>query len=164
MKKLLVFFLLNSLFATPLLKAQKATLADDAITVADVEKVFGKGFTSEKPSKIGEIQTFRFSNKNITIHISAQPAHGMKVEEYNKMMSPKTVTWKPIPNDADGAQTEIRDDQKDDLASTPAIAYVRKNYYVYLKVLGVYYSDKKTMPTQRDEMRKKLTQLKRIPQ
>lgn len=134
------------------------------LSLSDVEGIFGKGFKAEAPTKIGEIQSCRFSNKDYTIQLSIQPAYGMKLADYNKMMSPKTVTWKPISNDLDGAMIEIREDKKDDLASTPAVTYIRKDKYVRLQILGSYYSyDNSKMPKLREEMRDKLVKLKRVP-
>ncbi|MBI5661755.1 MAG: hypothetical protein HZC46_06390 [Ignavibacterium album] len=135
------------------------------LTVADIESVFGKGFKEEAPSKFGESTSYRFSNKDYTIQILVEPSYGMKtISEYNKMMSPKGVTWKPISNDPDGAMIEVRDDKNDDLASNPAVEYIRKDKHIRLQVLGTYYGfDKKDMPKARDEMRTKLAKLKRIP-
>jgi hypothetical protein len=133
------------------------------ITLADVERVFGKGFKEEAPSKLGDILSCRFTNKDFSVHISINPAFGMKIDDYNKMMSPKTVTWKPVPNDPDGARIEIRDEQKDDLATIPAVTYIRNDKYVRLQILGAYYGyDKVKMPKVRDEMRNKLVKLKRV--
>lgn len=88
----------------------------------------------------------------------------MKIVDYNKMKSPKTVTWKAVPNDPDGAQIEIRDEKKDDLARTPAVTYIRKDKYVRLQVLGNYYNyDNAKLPRLLDEMREKLVKLKRVP-
>jgi ribulose bisphosphate carboxylase small subunit len=135
-----------------------------ALTVADVESIFGKGFTAESPTKIGEIQSCRFKQKEYTIQIQIQPAFGMKsTAEYNKMMSPKTVSWQRIENDPDGAMIEVRADKADDLASTPAVAYIRGDKYVRLQILGNYYGyDNTKMPKMREEMRNKLAQLKRV--
>lgn len=135
------------------------------ITVADIENVFGKGFKEEAPSKFGDIISYRFAHKDYSVQVTIQPSYGAKsVAEYKKMMSPKGVTWQAIPNDPDGAMIEIRDDKNDDLASTPAVEYIRKDKLVRLQVLGTYYGfDKKDMPKARDEMRQKLAKLKRIP-
>ncbi len=134
------------------------------LTLADVETIFGKGFTAESPRKIGEILSCRFKQKEYTIQIQIQPSFGMKsTAEYNKMMSPKTVSWQPIANDQDGAMIEVRTDKADDLASTPAVAYIRGDKYVRLQILGNYYGyDDAKMPKLRDEMRSKLAQLKRV--
>lgn len=136
------------------------------ITVADIESVFGKGFKEESPSKFGESISYRFSNKNYSIVIKIEPSFGIKtISEYNKMMSPKGVTWKPISNDPDGAMIEVRDDKIDDNAKNPVVEYIRKDKHIRLQVLGIYYDydRKEDMPKVRDEMRQKLAQLKRIP-
>lgn len=133
------------------------------LTVADIERVFGSGFQAEPVSKLGETTTCRFKNKDYTVHIDIQPSYGMSIADYHRMMSPKTVTWKAIPNDSDGAMIQDRDPTKDDLASTPCIAYIRNGKYVTLKVLGNYYSEQKDMLTKREEMRTKLAKLKRVP-
>ncbi|MFN3394986.1 MAG: hypothetical protein ACK424_10555, partial [Candidatus Thermochlorobacter sp.] len=133
------------------------------LTVADIEKVFGKGFQATKPTKIGEIFSCRFEGKNYTIHVSIQPMHGMSLADFHGYASP--TSWKPIANDPDGAMIEIRDDKKDDFASTPAIEYVRKDTRVRLQVLGSYYTydNRAQMPKLRDEMRMKLAKVRRIP-
>jgi hypothetical protein len=148
-----------------LAQSKQASPETCGLTLADIEQVFGKGFSEEKPSKMGEIFSCRFHQKEYTIHISTSPTYGVKsIAEYNKMMSPKTVTWKPVPNDLDGAVIEIRDDATDDLASTPAISYIRNNRHVRIQVLGNYYAyDKSKMPAMREEMRTKLSKLKHIP-
>jgi hypothetical protein len=150
------------LVSTASLFAQKAEQCP--LTVADIESVFGKGFKAEETSKLGEILSCRFSNKDYTIQISIQPGYGMKIDDYNKMMSPKTVTWKPVPNDADAVRIEIRDEKKDDLARTPAVTYIRKDKYVRLQILGNYYNyDNSKLPKLLDEMREKLVKVKRVP-
>jgi ribulose bisphosphate carboxylase small subunit len=147
--------------------AQKAEQNNEQcpLNVADIERVFGKGFANENPSKIGSVFSCRFKQEDYTIQIQIQPSFGMKTTaEYNKVMSPNTVAWQPITNDPDGAMIEVRDDKKDDLASTPAIAYIRKDKYVRLQILGAYYGfDKSQMLKVRDEMRDKLSRLKRVP-
>ncbi len=156
---------LNSIFllaSTTFLFAQKGEPCP--LNVADIETVFGKGFKAEETRKIGDILSCKFSTKEYSIQISINPAFGMKIDDYNKMMSPATVTWKPVPNDPDGARIEIRDAKKDDLASTPAITYIRKDKYVRLQVLGSYYGyDNAKLPKMLDEMRDKLTKVKRVP-
>ncbi len=158
-KAILVVMLVSNLF---LLAQNKQTAP---ISVSDVEKVFGAGFTAEAPSKIGDIESYRFNNKDYTIQIQLSPSYGMKsIAEYRKGNSPKTVTWKAIPNDPDGAMIEQREDGKDDLASTPAVEYIRNNKHVRLQILGNYYNyDNTKMPAKREEMRNKLAKLKRIP-
>ncbi len=134
------------------------------LTVADIEKVFGKGFKATKPIKIGEIFSCEFVGKKYTIYVSIQPMYGMSLADYRRHASP--TSWKPIANDPDGAMIEIRDDKKDDLASRPAIEYVRKDRRVRLQVLGLYYSfdrREEQMPKLRDEMRLKLAKVRRIP-
>ncbi len=132
------------------------------LTVADIEKVFGKGFKATKPIKIGEIFSCRFEGKKYTIDVSIRPMYGMSLADYHRHASP--ASWKPIANDPDGAMIEIRDDKKDDFASTPAIEYVRKDRLVHLQVLGHYYGfDRRKMPKLRDEMRLKLAKVRRIP-
>lgn len=155
--------LLILLFKTIVLLAQNKPQA--IMSVSDIESVFGAGFTAEAPSKIGDIESQRFKNKDFTVQVQVSPAYGMKsISEYRKSNSPKTVTWKPIPNDPDGAMIEQREDGKDDLASTPAIEYIRNNKHVRLQILGNYYNyDNAKMPSKRDEMRNKLAKLKRIP-
>lgn len=134
------------------------------LSLADIERVFGKGFKEEESSQFGEMISCRFTNSRYTIHINLEPAYGMKIDDYHKMMSPKTVIWQTIPNDPDGAAIEVRDDSKDDLASTPAIAYIRNNKYVRLQILGNYYNyESNQMITMREKMRQNLTTLKRIP-
>lgn len=161
MKTKVIFFIL--LFNPFVLLSQNKTQA--LLTVADIESVFGAGFTAEAPSKIGDIESQRFKNKDYTVQIQVSPAYGMKsISEYRKGNSPKNITWKPIPNDPDGAMIEQREDGKDDLASTPAIEYIRNNKHVRLQILGNYYNyDNAKMPSKRDEMRNKLAKLKRIP-
>lgn len=158
-KAILFILLINSAFAF----AQNKHAA--LISVSDIESVFGSGFTAEAPSKIGDIESYRFKNKEYTIQIQLSPSYGMKsISEYRKGSSPKTVTWKAIPNDPDGAMIEQREDGKDDLASTPAVEYIRNNKHVRLQILGNYYNyDNAKMPAKRDEMRNKLAKLKRIP-
>jgi hypothetical protein len=157
--------LLNFAFflaSTTLLFAQKTEQCP--LTVADIENVFGKGFKAGEPSKIGDILSCSFSGKDYSIQIKINPAYGMKIDDYNKMMSPNTVTWKPVPNDPDGARIEIRDEKKDDLARMPAITYIRKDNYVRLQILGNFYGyDNSKLPKMLGEMREKLTKLKRIP-
>lgn len=134
------------------------------LTVADIESVFGKGFTAGESNKFGDISSWKFSNQKYSIQINMNSAYGMKVDDYNKMMSPKTVTWKAVANDPDQARIEIRDATKDDLAGTPAIVYIRKDKYVRLQVLGNYYDmDNSKKARLLDEMRDKLVKLKRIP-
>jgi hypothetical protein len=150
------------LVSTMLLFAQKSE--PSPLTVADIENVFGKGFKAEETSKIGDILSYKFSTKEYSIQINVNSAYGMKIDDYNKMMSPKTVTWKSIPNDPDGVRIEIRDAKIDDLARTPAITYIRKDKYVRLQVLGNYYGyDNSKLSKMLDEMREKLTKVKRIP-
>lgn len=134
------------------------------ISIADVEQVFGKGFKADPVYKIGDVESYRFVGKDYTVQVSLSPSYGLKFDDYVKNNSPKTVTWKAIPADPDGAKIEVREDGKDDLASTPAIAYIRKDKYVRLQILGNYYNyDNSKMPEARENMRKKLAQLKRIP-
>lgn len=133
------------------------------LTLADIERVFGSGFQAEPASKFGEVTSCRFKTKDYTVQISIQPAYGMRIADYHRQMSPKTVTWKAIPNDPDGAMIEDRDPSRDNLASTPAIAYIRKDKYVRLQVLGTYYSEPNQMTAKREEMRTKLAKLKRVP-
>ncbi len=157
----LLFALVLHLLAFGSLRSQTS---DESfpLALADIEKVFGKGFTAEKPTKLGEILSRRFSGKKFTIQASIQPSYGIKkVDEYLKLAPPNQ--WKPIPNDPDGAMIEVRDDKSDDLASTPAIAYIRKDKYVRLQILGNYYDNRAQMPKLRDEMRDKLAKLRRIP-
>ncbi len=142
----------------------QATAEPCLLTRADIEAVFGKGFSEGKPSKIGDFSVCRLEHKDYSIHVSIHDLKGSTFEQYNKMMSPKTVTWKLIPNDPDGAAIEVRDDKKDDNADIPAIAYARKNKYVRLQVMGNYCGfDRAKMPKARDEMREKLAKLRRIP-
>lgn len=134
------------------------------LALADIESVFGKGFSAGETRKIGDILSCKFSNEDYSIQISINSGYGMKIDDYNKMMSPATVTWKPVPNDPDQARIEIRDDKKDDLASTPCVTYIRKDKYVRLQVLGNYYGyDQSKMAKLRDEMREKLAKLKHVP-
>lgn len=133
------------------------------LTVADIERAFGSGFQAEPASKFGEVTSCRFKTKDYTIQISIQPAYGMRIADYHRQMSPKTVTWKAIPNDPDGAMIEDRDPTKDDLASVPAVAYIRNDKYVRLQVLGNYYGEQKQMLAKREEMRTRLAKLKRVP-
>jgi hypothetical protein len=158
-KAILFILLVSSTFAF----AQNKQAA--LISVSDIESVFGAGFTAEAPSKIGDIESYRFKNKEYTIQIQVSPSYGMKsISEYRKGSSPKTVIWKAIPNDPDGAMIEQREDGKDDLASTPAVEYIRNNKHVRLQILGNYYNyDNAKMPAKREEMRNKLAKLKRIP-
>lgn len=60
MKKLLVIVTILIVCTTSLF-AQKA---ECPLTVADIETVFGKGFKAEDPSKIGDILSCKFSNKD----------------------------------------------------------------------------------------------------
>jgi hypothetical protein len=148
--------------STTLLVAQKTE--QFPLTVSDIESVFGKGFKAEEPSKIGDILSCSFSSRDYSVQILINPAFGMKIDDYNKMMSPKDVTWKPVPNDPDGARIEIRDEKKDDLARTPAITYIRKDKYVRLQILGNFYGyDNSKLPKMLEEMREKLTKVKRVP-
>ncbi len=133
------------------------------LTVADVERVFGRGFQAEPTMKLGEITSCKFTTKDYTIEISIQPAYGMRIADYHRQMSPKTITWKAIPNDPDGAMIEDRDPTKDDLAFVPAVTYIRNNKYVRLQVLGIYYDEPEQRIAKREEMRTKLAKLKRVP-
>lgn len=161
MKTNLILFIL--LVSNVLTFAQNKQAA--LITVSDIQSVFGVGFTAEAPSKIGDLESYRFNNKDYTIEIQMSPSYGMKsISEYRKGSNPKTVNWKTIPNDPDGAMIEQREDGKDDFASTPAVEYIRNNKHVRLQILGNYYNyDKSKMPAKREEMRNKLAKLKRIP-
>ncbi len=135
------------------------------ITVADIEIVFGKGFKEEPTTNYGDIVNYQFGNNDYSIQITIQPSYGMKsLKEYYKTMTPKGVTWQAIPEDPDGAMIEVRDDKSDDLASVPAIEYIRNGKHVRAQILGIYYGyDNKQMPKLRDEMRQKLAKLKRLP-
>ena len=157
---LILALLLNS--AT--LFAQTPKVETCPLTLADIESVFGKGFKANDPAKVGDILSCTFAGKDYSIQISLNSSFGMKIDDYNKMMSPKTVTWKPVPNDADQVRIEIRDDAKDDLAGTPAITYIRKDKYVRVQILGNYYGfDNSKKARLREEMRDKLVKLKRVP-
>lgn len=160
-------FTILVLFASSMILGQgnSKDIPKSPLAIADIESVFGKGFKEEAPSKFGDITSYRFAHKDYTVQVTIQPSYGAKsVAEYKKMMTPKGTTWQAIPNDPDGAMIEVRDDKNDDLASTPAIEYIRKDKLVRLQVLGTYYGfDKKDMPKARDEMRQKLAKLKRIP-
>jgi hypothetical protein len=150
------------LVSTTLLFAQKTEQCP--LTVTDIENVFGKGFKAQESSKIGDVLLCSFSSKDYSVQIKINSAYGMKIDDYNKMMSPNTVTWKPVPNDLDGARIEIRDEKKDDLARMPAITYIRKDNYVRLQVLGNFYGyDNSKLPRMLEEMRDKLTKVKRVP-